>query len=220
MAASSLASCPLCGSSKTQLYHSDKRRLYIFCDNCSLVFVPPEYHLNENDEKKIYDLHENDPYDEGYRHFLSRLADPLSSRLSPEAIGLDFGCGPGPALVKMLEERGFIMSSYDKFYKKDRNALQTSYDFICSTEVVEHLQNPAKEFQSLFALLNKGGILALMTKMVIDKAAFSKWHYIQDQSHICFYSKETFTYLAEQYNCSLEFSDKDVILLQKNGKLG
>lgn len=215
MTAPPLTSCPLCSSSETQLYHSDIRRWYLICDNCNLVFVPPEYHLNEYDEKKIYDLHENDPYDEGYRRFLSRLADPLSSRLSPEAIGLDFGCGPGPALVKMLEERGFIMSSYDKFYKKDRNALKKSYDFICSTEVVEHLQNPAKDFMSLFSLLNKGGILALMTKIVIDKSAFSKWHYIQDQSHICFYSKETFAYLAEQYDCSLEFSDKDVIILQK-----
>ncbi|MBF9015758.1 MULTISPECIES: class I SAM-dependent methyltransferase [unclassified Oceanispirochaeta] len=216
MAASSLASCPLCGASKSREYFNDKRRIYLYCSNCSLVFVPPEYHLNIEDEKRIYDLHENDPYDEGYRRFLSRLAEPLAARLSAEAIGLDFGCGPGPALVKMLEERGFIMSSYDKFYNEDRNALKKSYDFICSTEVVEHFQNPAVEFHRMYGMLNPGGILALMTKMVIDKAAFSKWHYIQDQSHICFYGKKTFEYLAKKYDCTLEFPDRDVIFLHRD----
>lgn len=215
MTASSLASCPLCGAPESQDYFSDKRRIYLYCSNCRLVFVPPEYHLNREDEKRIYDLHENDPYDEGYRRFLSRLADPLTARLSPEALGMDFGCGPGPALVKMLEERGLIMSSYDKYYKKDPEVLETSYDFICSTEVVEHLQNPAMEFHHLYEMLNPGGILALMTKLVIDRKAFRSWHYIQDQSHISFYSKKTFEYLAEKYGCTLEFPDKDVIFLQK-----
>jgi hypothetical protein len=46
--------------------------------------------------------------DVGYRRFLSQLADPLLQRLACSTMsttttttyrGLDYGCGPGPALV-------------------------------------------------------------------------------------------------------------------------
>lgn len=208
-------SCPLCSHINVHDYFTDNRREYLHCPECSLVFVPCRYHLNDADEKKIYDLHENDPLDQGYRQFLSRLADPLMVRLPEGAHGLDFGCGPGPALVRMLEEKGFKMSGYDKFYKNDSLVLNEKYDFICSTEVVEHLQDPAAEFRKLFSMLKTGGLLALMTKMVIDREAFSKWHYIQDLSHISFYSKETFAYLGRQYGCLPEFIDRDVIFFQK-----
>lgn len=215
MTSSLTVSCPLCGHMELRKYFKDKRREYLSCPECSLVFVPPGYHLTDEEEKRIYDLHENDPFDEGYRRFLSRLAYPLISRLPRNSRGLDFGCGPGPALVAMLEERGFNMSSYDKFYKNDPRVLENKYDFICSTEVVEHLRNPAAEFFRLFDMLEPGGILALMTKMVRNKEAFSKWHYIQDRSHICFYSKETFTFLGERYGCNPEFIDSDVIFFKK-----
>ncbi len=54
-----------------------------------------------------------------------------------------------------------------------------------------------------------------MTKLVIDKEAFRSWHYIRDMTHISFYSRPTFEYIAEQFNAELTFISSDVILLMK-----
>lgn len=54
-----------------------------------------------------------------------------------------------------------------------------------------------------------------MTKMVIDRQAFRQWHYIRDMTHICFYSRGTFEYLAKRFHAQLEFVAKDVILFHK-----
>ena len=57
--------------------------------------------------------------DAGYRRFLSKLADPLMARLAPGARGLDYGCGPGPALAAMLREAGHEVALYDPFFAPD-----------------------------------------------------------------------------------------------------
>ncbi|MDA3956160.1 class I SAM-dependent methyltransferase [Oceanispirochaeta sp.] len=208
--------CLLCGSADVREYFRDRNRNYLICQVCSLVFVPVEYHLSESEEKSIYDLHQNDPYDPGYRRFLSRLSIPLIKRIKPGSQGLDFGCGPGPALCVMLEEKGMTMTKFDKFYFPDASVLKQQYDFICSTEVIEHLRDPSAVFTTLFYLLKKQGTLAVMTKMVLNRDAFSKWHYIQDQSHICFYSRETMHFLAAAQDATLQFMDKDVIFFHKD----
>ena len=118
-----------------------------------MVFVPLSQHLSFAEEKAIYDLHENHLDDPGYRQFLSRLATPLQSKLPPAAIGLDYGCGPGPMLARMLTEHGHQVELFDPFYANHPQVLQDHYDFVTCTEVAEHFRQPAKEFEALFALL-------------------------------------------------------------------
>jgi 2-polyprenyl-3-methyl-5-hydroxy-6-metoxy-1,4-benzoquinol methylase len=208
-------SCPLCNQKDVDHYHSDKNREYLQCNHCRLVFVPHCFWLNPEDEKAIYDLHTNDADDTGYRKFLSRLTIPLLEKLQSRSNGLDFGCGPGPTLSRMLEEKGHVIELYDLFYKDNREVLGQEYDFICATEVIEHLSAPSAEFERLFSILRTGGWLGLMTKMVLDKQAFSNWHYIRDLTHICFFSRDTFDYLAYRFQSELFFVGNDVILLRK-----
>lgn len=207
--------CPLCNKTETDLYFRDKNRTYLSCRHCSLVFVPEPYWLSGEEEKATYDLHENSPHDQGYRNFLSRLSIPLTKRLGASRKGLDFGCGPGPALSLMLEEAGHQIDLYDPIYFNAPELFNNQYDFISATEVVEHLKTPGKEFDRLFSLLKPGGLLGIMTKLVLNQAAFSKWHYTHDRTHISFYSRSTFEYIAERFNADLEFIGKDVILLRK-----
>jgi len=207
--------CPLCSSEDLDLFFEDKKRIYWRCFYCELVFVPSHYWLSPEDERATYDLHENDPQDQGYRQFLSRLSTPLLERLDSKEKGLDFGCGPGPALSSMIEEEGPRMDLYDPLYHNNPSVFDKKYDFICATEVVEHLRNPSKEFAALFKMLRQDGWLGIMTKLVIDKDAFKKWHYIRDMTHICFYSQSTFEYLARHFNAGLDFVANDVILLNK-----
>jgi hypothetical protein len=208
--------CPLCRHDSIVFYHQDARRAYHQCNRCQLVFVPPQYRLSPEAEKAYYDLHRNDPRDTGYRHFLSRLFIPMRERVPAPAKGLDFGSGPGPTLSLMFSEAGYDMAIYDPYYAADTSVLHQRYDFITATEVAEHLFMPGETLTTLLALLRPGGWLGLMTKMVIDQTAFSRWHYIQDPTHVCFFSRETFIWWASQTGCQVDFVGNDVILLQKS----
>ncbi|MBD3376328.1 methyltransferase domain-containing protein [candidate division KSB1 bacterium] len=207
--------CILCKSTDIFNFHQDDTRPYLRCNTCKLVFVPAKYWLSEKDEKAEYDLHRNDPSDKGYQRFLSRLSKPLIARLGPHKKGLDFGCGPGPALYLLFEKEGHEIDLYDPFYYRDKSVFENNYDFICATEVVEHLKDPHQVFATLFTILNPRGWLGIMTKLVIDQQAFSTWHYKRDMTHICFYSRETFRVIASRYHAHIQFADKDVILLRK-----
>ena len=207
--------CPLCNSKNIDPFYENPQRHFWQCQQCSLVFVPSLYWLSPEAEKAEYDLHQNDPADPGYRKFLARFTSPLLKKLPPQQTGLDFGCGPGPALAKLLEEQGHQLELFDIYYRNDPAVLTKKYDFICATEVVEHLRDPAKELTTLFSILKPGGWLGLMTKLVRDQAAFGNWHYIRDLTHICFYSQQTFEYLAKQWGAELHFAASDVILLRK-----
>lgn len=207
--------CPLCGARDAEIFQRDRRRDYLRCDTCALVYVPARYHLDAAREKAEYDLHQNHVDDPGYRRFLSRIAVPLLSRLPAAAHGLDFGCGPGPALATMLAEAGCDVQLYDIFYQPDRGPLQDSYQFITATEVVEHLQHPGRELARLWQMLEPGGYLGVMTKLVIDADAFAKWHYKNDPTHICFFSDETWRWWARAAGAELERFGADVVLLRK-----
>ncbi|MFV0449448.1 MAG: class I SAM-dependent methyltransferase [Vibrio sp.] len=211
----SLCYCPLCHGDKTDGYFADKHREYLQCQTCQLVFVNPQQRLTAEREKAFYDLHENDPNDAGYRRFLSRVSDPMLERLAPESKGLDFGCGPGPTLSLMLEEAGHNVALYDIFFYPNEQALQTKYDFMTATEVIEHLHHPDAVWQQWLNLVKPGGWIGLMTKMVKDKDAFASWHYKNDLTHVIFFSRTTFQFLAERDKLELEFIGNDVILLRK-----
>ncbi|MBI9109161.1 MAG: class I SAM-dependent methyltransferase [Spirochaetales bacterium] len=208
-------SCPLCAENRISLFFKDNTREYLLCRQCALIFVPSEYQLSAGEEKARYDLHQNNSEDEGYRSFLSRLSIPLLERLPPRQSGLDFGCGPGPVLSMMLEEEGHSMTLFDPYYRNNPEVLNRCYDFITATEVLEHLSAPGFELGRLLGMLRPGGYLGIMTKMATDLEAFSLWHYIQDDTHISFFSRQTFEYLAELHKVSLEFIENDVILMRK-----
>jgi len=177
--------------------------------------VPPLQLLSPEAERAEYDKHQNSPNDAGYRKFLSRLFIPLNTRLSPGSHGLDFGSGPGPTLSLMFEEAGHRMSLFDPFYAPKKNTLNRQYDFITASEVVEHLHDPKTELALLWAILKPGGWLGIMTKLVLDRASFSNWHYKNDPTHVCFYSIKTMEWLAGQWQVKLLPIGKDVLLFQK-----
>ncbi|MCO1333283.1 class I SAM-dependent methyltransferase [Microbulbifer sp. OS29] len=207
--------CPLCRHAAVQFYHKNKYRSYHQCDRCALVFVPSEFHLTAEEERAYYDLHENSIEDDGYRRFLSRCALPLLNELKGVQEGLDFGCGPAPLLARILAESGHKLALYDHYYFPAKETLDKDYDFIVATEVIEHLSRPGLELESLWRRLRVGGVMALMTKLVISVERFACWHYIRDPTHICFFSVETFHWLAQSLGAELYFAQDDVIFLRK-----
>jgi hypothetical protein len=178
--------------------------------------MAPQYRLNEAEEKAVYALHDNHPDDPGYRRFLCRLAAPLLECLPPGSSGLDFGCGPGPALDRMMEESGMQMSLYDPYFCPDTTALDKRYDFVTCTEVVEHLHHPAAVFRQLDSLLLPGGFLGVMTCFQTDDARFANWHYRRDPTHVVFYRQATLQWLAGHHGWHLDVPAKDVAIFRKS----
>lgn len=207
-------SCRLCGGKLVE-FHRGRRREYLRCRDCKLVNVAHANLPTIDQERAVYDLHENAPDDAGYRRFLGRLFDPLNLRLPPASHGLDFGAGPGPTLSVMFEEAGHRVAIYDPIYAPDRSSLQHTYDFVTATEVVEHLHYPRQTLDLMWSLLRPGGWLGIMTKRVDDSRSFANWHYISDPTHVGFYSLATFQWLARGWPAELHVLGADVVLLRK-----
>ena len=212
------AACPLCNTNQKLAFLSDAEREYYRCSCCDLIFVPREYHLSEIDQRARYDSHNNDPGDLRYRNFFKQLLVPLLAILPSNSHGLDFGSGPGPTLSLMLEECGHKVDLYDKFYAQNDAVFQNRYDFITATEVVEHLPNPLKDLEVLVKILQRGGILAIMTEIISPQLDFTNWYYKNDPSHVCFYSEKTFLYLANLLGLEIVTLSERVIILRKSLK--
>lgn len=207
--------CPVCESGHLMPFRVVAGKAYLRCPECSATVMEAGCRLSTDEERAIYELHDNLPGDAGYRRFLAKVSEPLIKKLASDAQGLDFGCGPGPVLAAMLGDAGYKVALYDPFFHPDRSALNQRYDFITCTEVVEHLHRPAEVFRQLDALLKPGGWLAIMTCFQTDDDRFDHWHYRRDPTHVVFYREQTFAWLAGHYGWRLEIPRKDVALLQK-----
>ena len=207
--------CPVCTGPDISPFQTIDARAYWACATCEARFLARRHFLSRGEELATYLQHENHPDDPQYRSFLSKLADPLLARLPPGARGLDYGCGPGPALAEMLCEAGHEVALYDPFFAPDPSPLSATYDLITCTETVEHFHTPHAEFARLRALLRPGGWLAVMTCFQTDDARFADWHYRKDLTHVVFYRAGTFQYLARAWGWGCEVPVKDVALMQR-----
>ncbi len=166
-------------------------------------------------EKARYETHQNSPLDSRYRDFLSRMVDALRPKLLPGWKGLDYGCGPGPTVSVMLEEKGFSMENYDPYFAPQIDVLRETYDFITCTETVEHFSQPRKEFEQFNRLLHKGGWLGIQTEFLDSEKEFSSWWYRLDPTHICFWKRKTMDWVAQHFSWEVEYPRKSVALFRK-----
>jgi SAM-dependent methyltransferase len=190
-------------------------KTYWRCDRCEARFLDPCQRMSLADERAHYLTHQNDPDDAGYRRFLSKLAEPMMARLATRQCGLDFGCGPGPALAAMLREAGHEMAVYDPVFAPETEVLERRYDFITCTEVLEHLHDPADVLDRFDALLRPGGWLGVMTGFQTDDARFANWRYRREPTHVVFYREATLRLIARDRRWQCEVPVKDVALMRK-----
>lgn len=205
----------MCEQFRLSDFMTVKHQRYLRCTACEATIMAHECRLPVNKERAIYEYHQNEAGDPGYRRFLSRLTGPLLGQLSPGLSGLDFGCGPGPVLADMLREAGMAVSLYDPFFHPRAEVLDCQYDFVTCTEVFEHLHRPAEVFRQLDSLLKPGGWLGIMTCFQTDDTRFAGWHYRRDPTHVVFYREFTLACVARTMGWELRVPVKDVALFQK-----
>jgi len=190
---------------------------YDVCPECGYTRKKACFHPEPAAEKAVYDTHENTMENEGYVRMLEDFLDRAVHPFHAPSHALDFGCGPGPVLYELLLRRGFSVRRYDPYYYPDRSVFTETYGVITATEVYEHLAHPLEETKRLAARLEKGGILAVMTKFRPPKDEdFLTWWYRRDVSHIGFFTAEAFRVLAKRTELRLRHTDREkIVVLQK-----
>ncbi|ESR25439.1 class I SAM-dependent methyltransferase [Lutibaculum baratangense] len=214
----SVSSCRVCERGIPRVFLRIDGKTYWRCLKCAATFLAPEFHPSPEEEQAHYRLHQNDPGDSRYRKFLSKLGDPLLSKLEGPSRGLDYGCGNGPALAAVFREAGHEVVLHDPFFADNPEALSQQYDFIICAEVVEHFHDPLRDFRRLDRLLKPRAWLGIMTCFQTDDDRFADWHYRKDPTHVVFYREETLRVVAEQREWECEIPCKDVALMQKGDR--
>lgn len=210
--------CPLCEAVLNDSFETARKPHGLFwrCDQCDLVSKDPRVWVSQNEERRIYDLHQNG--DDGHRLFLAPVVEAVARRLSKTARGLDWGSGPVAVLAQMLNEKGYSTATYDPVFEP--REVSGVYDFVTLTEVIEHFKTPSGDLERIRGHLKPGGFLFVLTachpggspKDVKD--FFEKWGYRGDPTHVSFFSAKTFRSL-EKFGWAIDELNERLIILRK-----
>jgi len=203
--------CPLFN---TELFQKTDT-VYYDCPECRALVMDKRFYLTTEQEKAQYETHINDVDDPRYQQFTSPLTKCITGNFNTAHTGLDFGCGSGPVIAKMLAEKGYSVHLYDPFYAPNTDVFLQTYDFIISCEVFEHFQNPADEISRLIGLLKPNGMIFIMTHLYRGEPDFSNWYYRRDPTHVFIYRDETIYYIAEKFKLSAEIHSERLITYKK-----
>ena len=209
--------CKICDCDTKSLNDPELQKQFHRCPNCQCIMLDPHYYLSAEKENSLYNNHQNSLENAGYVKMFEDFLDYFWNDLTCKEKALDFGSGPTPVLAELLRRRGVSVDCYDKFYQPIECFKNQTYDFMTSTEVFEHLEDPVATLSLLSQHLKPKGIIALMTLFhTNDEAFFLKWWYRRDPTHITFYTPHTLEVLAQK--CGLELLKTDgkrIVILKK-----
>lgn len=188
--------CPLCKSDSQPFFKKD----YYCCNNCQGIFVPESSFLSAENEKARYEEHNNDENDSSYQKFVSPITHAIFNNFSKNNQGLDFGSGKSSPISKVLRDQDYRIEKYDPFFNNFPKLLSQKYDYIAACEVIEHFNNPHKEFKLLFDLLHTNGVLYCMTAIYNKNIDFSNWYYRRDPTHVFIYQAKTLAWIQEAFH--------------------
>lgn len=189
--------CPLCNTN-TKLFFKSSKKEYYKCSTCFSISLNPTCYLSSEQERKRYQEHNNDVHDPRYQKFVEPIIKAVKKSFKKIDYGLDFGCGTGPVISKLLRDTDYRIATFDPFFDNNLKVFQTSYNYIVCCEVIEHFHNPLQEFRLLKSLLKSGGKLYCMTELYEENIDFDKWYYKNDDTHVIFYQIKTFDWIKDQ----------------------
>ena len=210
--------CHICKKTAVSFVHTKTGIRYYHCKACEYIFKEPSCRQRIEDQKTRYDLHENDENHPGYAAYFQRFLDFVLPQVGKPASALDFGCGRSSLLAKMIEKSGIACDYYDPIYHPENLDNSKKYELIVSTEVFEHLHQPAICFEDLLNRLEVGGYLAIQTQFHPNETAqFKTWYYHQDPTHIVFFRAKTFKVLCKIYGCEFVGDNgKNMVVIKKS----
>lgn len=208
--------CVLCHGESLELFFSFGQKDYYHCHNCDLRFLNPNLFPVYEIEVARYREHKNDVNDLGYQNFARPLVEAIQERIPPVSEGLDYGCGDGPVVTFLLETLGYRIALYDPVFQPATHVLERQYDFVVLSETAEHFHNPDREFRRLSELIVPQGMLSVMTLFYHSGIDFKTWHYRNDVTHVCFYSRDCLEWISRKYGFhSIEILGDRIAILRK-----
>jgi Methyltransferase domain len=201
-----LVACRLCGGdSEKQFQHRVLGKYdvdYFQCKSCESIQTEQPYWL---DEVYTSDIQPED------HEYLTRNLNVFrivnfylkSLKLKSDAVVLDFGGGLG-LVPRLLREHGVNAFNYDTYTKSpfaDVTWDGRAPDFIVSSEVFEHLPDPAAEVTSIFG--HKPDYVYVRTWRYFGQG--KNWDYIGPEhgAHVFFYTDKAMRYIADKYGYDL-----------------
>lgn len=215
-----MCNCPLCGLNETKIWAYFKKKVYLQCGRCALVFLGTVYlgdekvlYNNEYIRKRghdLFDAHLIRAKKKTASHYLSFL-----ERYATKADLLDIGCSTG-IVLKSAQERGWGIYGIEinkdaalmarKFLNTDtieiaqlcEHSFQNKFfSAILMVDVLEHLNNPLEYMKILQNKLKPKGILFLLTPNVNSLSAKlmrERWPHLFLE-HVCLYSPKSIQFL-------------------------
>ena len=214
--------CILCGCNDTKavtVKNKKGMKNFFRCAKCDFCFLDREQLLDSCAEKERYLHHQNSEDNLGYVEWLSGIVDEAAKVIDLKGKKiLDYGCGHTPVLPKILQDKEHNISNvdyYDLYFYPDLNAGE-KYSCIFSIEVFEHFRDVYKEIEYALSFLEKGGYFVLSTSFLLPEDKFASWWYIQDATHISFYSEQTLDWIAKTFSLRIVFlNGKNLVIFEK-----
>jgi len=201
--------CHICEEETEKIKDIAFDHRYAYCCKCEYIRIYSEDRVTQEEEKALYDYHENSIEQEGYVNFFKKFIDQGVMPFIKGGKGLDFGSGPEPVLAQvMARDYQQQIDCYDLYYQPEKLYEGKLYDYIISTEVMEHLYHPMEVMEEMHKHLKVGGILALMTLFHgCDREKFLTWWYRRDETHISFFTPKTFQVMGEKLGFKVIYTD-------------
>jgi len=189
---------------------------YYRCKECDFIFTDNLPTLEQ--EKKQYSHHNNSLENLGYVNMFEKFIEfSLQPFVDMHSCILEYGSGPEPVLSYLLKQKGYQVQIYDPIYANDESWRKKKFDAITSTEVFEHLHEPAKTIKELLEVLKNKGLLSIQTMFhPQNEEEFLKWWYRRDPTHVGFFSHKTLKKMQSIFNLELlQFDQKSVATFRK-----
>mgnify|MGYP001162614166 FL=1 len=233
-----ITSCPICDNSSTEFYVTKNNYPFNRCKKCDFVFLHPMPNQNTLNEQ-YENTNDSELFEPTYNKSSSRLRRAFIKlpRFIPYAFNkntLDLGCGGGfIAHVLSLVAKsstGIDISQKSIKYAKSRfkkatyiysdfvSLLKTTkkYDFIYSSEVIEHVSDVNLYMKTLAHLIKKGGYTYITTPDIGHPKVpqnILDWDVFWPPIHVQHFNKKTVSTLFEKYGFK-------IIKFYKNKKPG
>lgn len=220
--------CNTCSSDNTRHLISIENAKIVKCNNCDLVYLNPRPTKKELEKLYQKGYYKNKGFFKGkycgYYDYYKNVEGTIKTfsivqknlkKIKQKAKLLDIGCGPGIYLgvaerdgfeVRGLEisKEGFeIAKSKFKVINKtlEEANIKEKFDIITLFDVIEHIPNPKDILLRINKLLNKDGIVCIITpdsNSFLAKLLGSKWpEFKRWREHIYFFSTSTLNRLLE-----------------------
>ena len=209
--------CPLC-SSDSKHYITVDSYSYNHCNQCNHIWLDSTHYLKEVEESERYLLHNNNADNISYVNYLTRIyneCEKYAPKSSLESGVVDYGCCAEEVMVKVIEKSGYEGYGYDPLFNIVVPLNNLPVGVVIASESVEHFYNPLTEFKQIHSWLKPGGTLFIKTSLTDTVDDFGSWWYRKDPTHVQFFSRQSFQFIAETIGFRLLFAEKNTVVLEK-----